>query len=872
MKMLFDEENIIKNKLKKPNESSNLFETPMMRQYQELKKEYTDCILLFRLGDFYEMFMEDAKIGAEILNITLTARDRGKDGKIPMAGIPYHAIDSYLFKLVTAGHKVAISEQVGEINGKDLVKRDVVRIVTPGTVLDEKTLDKKENNYIIGIDIEKDKFGLAISDISTGNFYTEEYNLNELQNIIINELIKYSPKECILSSSNYNDPILLKLLKTHKNLNIYPYFEWDSYATKSTEFIKEHFSIKSLKSYNLEGKNNAVKASAGLLGYIKHTQKSNIQHIKKISTLKDTKYVGLDRATIMNLEIFNTIREGSKKGTLLEFLDHTITPMGGRLLKEWIIKPLTDKNKINNRYACVEKYIQDKKLKNSTQENLQKIGDLERILSRISFGIGNPRDTINLKNSLEESIKVIESNQNIKELNIQNNFKNIRELIIYITKTIEEESPIDPKNGGFVKNSINSELDRLRETVRGSKEFIINLEKKEKEKTGINSLKVKYNQVFGYYIEITKSNLEQVPENYMRKQTLVNAERFITPELKEHEEIILTAEERTKEIEYSIFTTVCEQIKQTAGEIQDLAKDIAIIDCLINFAEISLNQKYVKPKIIETGEIKIKANRHPVVENSLEQKEFVPNDVYLNSKDQQLIIITGPNMAGKSVYIRQVAVTMLMAQIGCFVPAQEAEISIVDNIFVRSGASDIITAGMSTFMVEMVETANILNNSTSDSLVIMDEIGRGTSTYDGISLAWAIAEYLVHGTDAKPKTLFATHYHELQKLEEKYPNEIKNFHFPATENEGEPIFLHTITRGGANHSFGIQVAKIAGIPKIVCTNAQKILEDLEKNKTQNVVKNKNDILNKITNIDITNITPMEALNILAELKNHGKNS
>jgi len=737
----------------------------------------------------------------------------------------------------------------------------------------------------MGIHIEKNRFGIALSDISTGNFYTEEYKLEDLENVMTNEIIKYSPKECILSSGKYNDPTLLKLLKTNKNINIYPYFAWDFYTNKATDFIKDHFAIKSLKSYNLEGKEHAVKAGAGLLGYLRHTQKNNVSHIKKMTPIRDAKYVGLDRATITNLELFNTIREGYRKGSLLEFLDNTITPMGGRLLKEWLIKPLTDENKIQSRYSCIETYIKNKNLKNQTKELLLNIGDIERILSRISFGIGNPRDIINLKNSLKESVKATELNKSVKELDLESDLTQVRNLIKHIENTVEEESPLDPKNGGFVKKGLNKELDKLRNVVLNSKEYIASLEKEERAKTGISSLKIKFNQVFGYYIEITKANLNQVPDNYMRKQTLVNAERFITPELKEHEEIILTAEEKTKEIEYEIFLEVCEKIKLNTGPIQTGAQDIAKIDCLINSTDLAIENRYTKPKIIKTGEIKLKNNRHPVVENLLEEKEFVPNDVYLNNKDHQLIIITGPNMAGKSVYIRQVAVTMLMAQIGCFVPAEEAEITLVDNIFVRSGASDIITAGLSTFMVEMVETANILNNSTSDSLIIMDEIGRGTSTYDGISLAWAIAEYLVQDKDLKPKTLFATHYHELQKLEDKYPNEIKNYHFPATEDEGEPIFLHTVKQGGASHSFGIQVAKIAGIPKEVCNNAREILEKLEQEnkgnkrnfsrETKESMRKKEsgksdnkfkELLDRVANVDVSNTTPLEALTILSELK------
>jgi len=854
------------------------FATPMMQQYKKLKEEYSDCILLFRLGDFYEMFMEDAYTGADVLNITLTSRDRGKDGKIPMAGIPYHALDSYLSKLVTAGYKVAIGEQVGDITKGELVERGVVRIVTPGTIIDEKSLEKKENNYILGLQVEKDFFGIAIADISTGNFYTEEYNISALENVIINELVKYNPKECILSSDNYQDSKLLKLLNTHKNLNIYSHSEWDFYTNKSEDTIKDHFSIKSLNTYNIENKKTAVKASAGLLGYLKYTQKGNISHIKNIAILDTKEYVGLDRATITNLEIFNTIKDGNKKGSLINFLDRTITPMGGRLLKEWIIKPLRNKNNIEKRYACVEKYIKDNKLKINTVSLLKEVGDIERLLSKISLNMGNPKDIINLKNSLKNSLEIYRINEVITELEINKLKTNSKELIQKIENIILEEAPLDPKNGNFIKIGNNKELDDLKDVSLNSKKHIARIEKEEKEKTGIGSLKIKYNQVFGYYIEITKTNLEQVPDYYMRKQTLVNAERFITPELKKHEEIIISAEEKTKQMEYELFLNLCEEIKKETEEIQSISKVIAKIDCLINFAEIAINEKYIKPTIIENGDIKIIKNRHPVVEMILPNKEFVPNEVYLNNKEHQLIIITGPNMAGKSVYIRQVAITMLLAQIGCFIPAEKAEITLVDNIFVRSGASDMITSGLSTFMVEMVETANILNNATNESLIIMDEIGRGTSTYDGISIAWAIAEYLINRKGIYPKTLFATHYHELQKLEEIYKDKIKNYHFPATENNGEPIFLHLIQKGASNHSFGIQVAKIAGLPKEVYENAKNILKNLEKekekNKTTKDAKNlKTEDTQELTTlkslmgkINISSTTPLEALNHLSEIK------
>lgn len=877
------------------------FATPMMQQYKKLKEEYSECILLFRLGDFYEMFMDDAKLGAELLNITLTSRDRGKDGRIPMAGIPYHALDSYLSKLVNAGHKVAIGEQTGDINKGELVERTVVRIVTPGTVIDEKSLDKKENNYIIGIHLEKDTFGLAIADISTGNFYTQEYDIKQLQTIIINELVKYSPRECILDPETYNNNTneILKLLKSHKDLNIYPHTEWKYNTNKADKNIKEHFNVSSLKTYNIEDKKAATKSSAGLLGYLKYTQKGNIKHIKNITVLNNKNFVGLDRSTINNLELFNTLREGNKKGSFINHIDRTITPMGGRLIREWITKPLRDKKLIENRYSIVQEFIINQNRNNKTIEKLIEIGDIERLLSKVSLGSGNPKDLINIKNSLKNSLNILEINKDLKELEIKPDAENIIEVIKKIEKTIEEEAPLDPKNGNFIKEKNNEELDKLKNITINSKRFIADLEKSEKEKTGINSLKIKYNQVFGYYIEITKANLNEVPNYYMRKQTLVNAERFITPELKEHEEIILAAEEKTKEIEYKIFLEVGELILKRTIEIQNISKYIANIDCLIGFAKISKEENYIKPKIIETGEIKIKSNRHPVVEKLLDIKTFVPNEVYLNTKDHQLLIITGPNMAGKSVYIRQVALTMLMAQIGCFIPAENAEITLVDNIFVRSGASDVITSGLSTFMVEMVETAHILNNATSNSLIVMDEIGRGTSTYDGISIASAIAEYLVKENGIYPKTLFATHYHELQELENRYPNKIKNFHFPAAENNGEPVFLHTIKKGGANHSFGIQVAKIAGIPREVCENAENILKTLEnkkntsnnENKTMKTEPSKNKIVrdsfennrdntenkklkqikNLIEHLDINNITPLEALTKLHEIKKYGEN-
>ena len=849
-----------------------------MKQYLEIKEQYKDCLLFFRLGDFYELFLDDAKTGAAVLDITLTSRDRGRDGRIPMAGVPYHAIDSYLAKLVKAGYKVAICEQVSE-PGKELVEREVVRVVTPGTILDEKALDRKENNYLVALEKKGNLLGIAFADISTGSFSTKQIEIpgpELLEQTLVNELSQIRPSECILSDHLYNEPQLLKALRKYKNLNIFRFDDWGTYSDNADKHLKAHFKVRALDGLGLGNKPYAVKAASVLLGYLKHTQKDRVGHIREVGLSKTEKDMELDRSTIVNLELFQTLRDGERRGSLLEILDQTSTAMGGRLLRQWVLKPLSDQRQIEQRLNAVGELLAKRTLRVKLKEILSGITDFERLLSKLAVGVGNARDLINLKEGIKHVLTVKETSKETETELIKNMLENIsielRNLVEIVEKNITEEPPIELKNGNLIKTGVSKDLDALKQEISGSTEFIADLESKERERTGISSLKVKYNLVFGYYIEITKANLHMVPKDYFRKQTLVNAERFYTNELKHHEEIILTAREKINELEYSLFLETVEKILEQTREIQKAAKSTAVLDCLLNFAELAEKENYCKPAFLQTGDIFIKDGRHPVVEKLLESSQFVPNDVTLNPKNQQLLVLTGPNMAGKSVYLRQTALIVLMAQMGSYVPAGEANISLVDKIFVRSGAADVITSGLSTFMVEMIETAYILNNATNSSLIVMDEIGRGTSTFDGISIAWSVAEYLVTNPRVRPKTLFATHYHELQKLEEKFPDKIKNYQMSVDGTGENPVFLHKVMRGGADHSYGIAVAKLSGVPEEITDKAYKILEKLENGKrdkaapVKNTVEEKNELVEMLENIDTNLLTPLEALNKLAELK------
>lgn len=863
------------------------FTTPMMKQYQQLKKQYSDCLLFFRLGDFYELFLEDAKIGAKVLDIVLTKRPRGKDGDIPMAGVPFHAAQSYLSKLVRAGYKVAICEQVSEANGKGLVDRKVVRIVTPGTLMDENNLKQKENNYIASFSLNKKHLGIAFADLSTGNFQTKQSKIkNDLKQILTNELSRFNPSEIILSPSLYNNPEFLTILTQFGEANIFCFQEWNEYIDNDQQYLKKHFKVKTLRSFNLHDKGEAAKACTALLAYLKDTQQSNIKHIQTISEIQEKKYLILDNATISNLELLGTLKDNKKKGSLINHLDHTFTPMGGRKLRQCLLKPLSNIKDIQASLDAVDELLQNAELREQLSFQLREITDIERIISKLAIDIERPIDLLRLKESLKHSLITKQLLKKTDSRILKNIKKEIaptlKKIIILITDHIVDDPPVDPKQGKLIKQGIDKKLDKLKKIINNSEQFLTKLEKQEKEKTSISTLKIKFNKVFGFYIEVSKGNLDKVPKHYQRKQTLVNAERFITDELKKHEEIILTAQEKTQKIEYHFYQQLVKKILKKVDIIAQCAQQVANLDCLVNFAIIAEKHDYCRPDITDKGKLSITDGRHPVVESLFHEKQFVPNDVLLNKKDHQLLVITGPNMAGKSVFIRQVAIISLMAHMGSFVPAKKAQISLLDKIFVRSGASDVITAGLSTFMVEMVETAYILNNASNKSLIIMDEIGRGTSTYDGISIAWAIAQYLVTNKKKQAKTLFATHYHELQKLEEKFPKKIKNYRMAITSSEDEPIFLHKLERGATSHSFGVAVAKLAGVPKKVTKNAEQMLAFLEQSKTANqkqenrvsvtkkdqppINQQFGDLIKELAQINLNQTTPLEALNKLSKLK------
>lgn len=880
------------------------FSTPMMQQYKEIKGRFKDCLLFYRMGDFYELFMEDAQIGSHILNITLTSKAGGKDGKIPMAGIPYHAVDTYLAKLVKAGYKVAICEQLSPPNKKGLVKRDVIRVVTPGTMMDEKALDQKTHNYIVSIAHKSDRIGLSVADVSTGFFATTEFEGDQKEYLLQDELTRLSPSECILSEELYNNTDFLQVIRAcGKGINIYCFQEWNSYSEDAALFLQSHFGLHTLAAFGIEGRIIVLESSAALIGYLQTTQLSKVNHIQKIQFYTQESSMILDKSTMLNLELFSTIREHDTRGSLLSILDETQTSMGGRLLKEWLTKPLINKKIILERHDAVEELLESPHLTEQLRTRLGIIIDVERIISRLTVHIGSGRDVVSLKNALQNILILKNDLRNGRTSFLKTIQKNISEdlkkIITTIEKTLVDEPPtIELREGNLIREGVSKELDQLRKIVENSQTFIQELEKNEKEKTGIATLKIRYNQVFGFYIEISKAHVHLAPKHYMRKQTLVNGERFITDELKKHEEIILTAQEKANELEYELFQKILQKILAYTTDIQNAADAIAQLDCITTFASISQKYQYTRPKILYSGEIRIHEGRHPVVERLLENNmQFVPNDVTLDNINQSLLLITGPNMAGKSVFIRQVATILLLSQIGCFVPAKSAHLSIVDRIFVRSGASDVITSGLSTFMVEMVETAHILHNATERSLIIMDEIGRGTSTYDGISIAWAVAEYVVTHFSSAPKTLFATHYHELQALENKYPHLIKNYHMAVADDNGEPIFLHTLLPEGASHSFGVAVAKLAGVPQEVIQKATEMLHILEKRNTQSTVietkegampesntnsswihESKNSqqslayhlIQKEIEHLDVGNMTPLEALNKLAELKDQIK--
>ncbi|MGI6712801.1 MAG: DNA mismatch repair protein MutS [Bacillota bacterium] len=861
--------------------------TPMMKQYQRIKENHKDAILFFRLGDFYEMFLEDAKIASRELEITLTSRDGGNNTKIPMCGIPYHAADGYLAKLINKGYRVAICEQVEDPKAaKGIVKREVVRIITPGTVLESNILNESKQNYLISIYSQDSKYALTYTDISTGEFMTTEIIDNNSEQKLLDEIGRISPVECLLPSSLYHDKSFISKLSRVSSTCITNLPEETFFYDHAVACIKKHFNVLSIESLGLSSLPLATCSIGAILQFLAETQKKDLFFLKQLRIYSTSSFMLIDHNTRRNLELTSTIRGGKKQGSLLWVCDRTVSALGARLIKQWIEKPLLDPDTICDRLNAVEELINNIFIREDLRGKLKKIYDLERLISRISFGSANPRDLIALKNSLailpeiDRLLKTLESNLFKK---IIKDFNCLEDICHLLNQALVNDPPISSKDGGIIKDGYDKEVDELRSITKHGKSWIADLEAKEKNNTGIKSLKVGYNKVFGYYIEVTNANLASVPIHYIRKQTLANAERFITHELKEWENKILGASEKLASREYQLFLDIRQQIAEVSTIIQKTAAVIAQIDVLLSFAQVSIENGYCKPEINNTDVIHIVDGRHPVVEKITGTIGYVPNDTYLDSKEHQICLLTGPNMAGKSTYMRQVALCVLMAQIGCFVPASTAKIGLVDRIFTRVGAADDLSGGQSTFMVEMVETSNILRNATRSSLIILDEIGRGTSTYDGLSIAWAVIEYLLQPS-LGAKTLFATHYHELTELADKYP-QIKNYSVAVKEKEGTIIFLRRIKPGGTDKSYGIQVAKLAGLPDEILCRAKEILLTMERSNmnfqkiepasnhntikenpdlmsNNTLVKPNNPLLAELESLDLNNITPLDALVML----------
>ena len=798
-----------------------------MEQYQRLKDQHADAILLCRVGDFYEAFYDDAELISRALEITLTSRDKdSQGGPIPMAGVPHHALDSYLYKLVMAGHKVAISEQMEDPKAaKGIVKRDVVRVVTPGTLTDPKALEQKANNYLISIYQLNGVYGLAAADLSTGEFTVTE--LVDVPNLWA-ELHRFAPKECLFSDSFDGDELFERLRTDLKVVvNFLP--DWRFAFDSARVELLQHFKTLSLDGFGCEHLHSAICAAGALIYYLHETQKQEVEHILSLHTHTISNFMVLDADTQRNLELTTSLRDASSRGTLLEVLDETVTPMGGRKLRQCILQPLLKPQEINARLAAVGELKDRIGLQEELRDALNGMYDVERLISRVSLGSANARDLIALKNSLQliptikDQLHVCESAL-LKSMNEE--LDPLTDLCELIESAINPEPPATVREGNLIRDGYSEQLDELRSITGEGKDWIASLQQKERKKTGIASLKVGFNQVFGYYIEVTKANLNLIPEDYIRKQTLVNAERFITPELKERESRILNAEDQIQALEYDLFCELRSRVARQTESIQRLASVIAMTDVVADLAYIASKYDYAKAMVDESDEIIIRNGRHPVVERLFTREGFVPNDTELNCRDHQLHIITGPNMSGKSTYLRQTALITLLAQMGSFVPATAAKIGIVDRIFTRVGASDNLVMGQSTFLVEMNETANILNNATRKSLIVLDEIGRGTSTFDGLSIAWAVAEYILDEKRIGAKTQFATHYHELIELAGKY-KPAKNFNVAVHEDGHTVTFLRKVVKGGTDQSYGIQVARLAGLPHAVIERAQQILEILE---------------------------------------------
>ena len=807
--------------------------SPMMQKYLETKEEYKDCILFYRLGDFYEMFFDDAITASRELELTLTGKDCGQEERAPMCGVPHHAAEIYVSRLISKGYKVAICEQLEDPKqSKGIVKRGVIRVVTPGTLVDSNMLEERKNNYIMSIFKSGIFFGISICDISTGEFYSAEIKDNNNFPILLDEISRYTPSELVVNSmmSDCTEEIS-KIKERFENVYITKFN--DKFFTNELNNLDLRFNIidnAGKKVENFKEKTLAISSINSLIEYIEETQKTNLDHINKITLYNLSRYMALDINARRNLEITEKMRDKSKKGTLLWVLDKTSTSMGGRMLRRWLNDPLVDVLEINKRLDSVKELKDDIILRGDIVDNLKKVYDIERLAGKMAYGNANARDMITLKNSLYKLPEVKQCLASCKSDLLKQLYENLDELQdIYelIETSIVDDPPMTVKDGGIIKLGYDEEIDKLKTAGTEGKTWLVQLEADEKEKTGIKNLKVGFNKVFGYFIEVTKSNLSLVPERYIRKQTLTNAERYITEELKNIENQILGAEEKVVALEYEAFTKIREEISRNIKRLQKTSEVVSTLDVLSSFAIVAEDMDYCMPEVNSSGTIDIKNGRHPVIEKILGAGTFVENDTYLDENDNRLSIITGPNMAGKSTYMRQVALITLMAQVGSFVPAESAKIGVVDKIFTRVGASDDLSMGQSTFMVEMMEVATILKEATKNSLVILDEIGRGTSTYDGLSIAWAVAEFIADKEKCGAKTLFATHYHELTELEDKLEG-IKNYSIAVKEKGEDIIFLRKIVRGGTDESYGIHVARLAGVPKTVTGKANEILRSLER--------------------------------------------
>ena len=877
--------------------------TPMMKQYMETKSQYRDCILFYRLGDFYEMFFDDALTASRELEITLTGKNCGQEERAPMCGVPYHAVEGYLNRLVSKGYKVAICEQVEDPKtAKGIVKREVVRIVTPGTNLDTQALDESRNNYIMCIVYIADRYGVSVADITTGDYFVTEFTDSGK---LMDEICRFAPSEIICNEAFYMSGMDLDGMKDRLGITIYSLDAWYFDDAVCRQKLLDHFKVSSFAGLGLADYDCGVISAGALLQYLLETQKNELSNLTHITPYAAGKYMMLDSSTRRNLELCETLREKQKKGSLLWVLDKTKTAMGARTLRKYVEQPLIEKAEIERRLDAVQELKEQAISREELREYMGPVYDLERLITRISYGTANPRDLTAFRTSLEmlPPIRLILQDMRCSLLGeICEDLDPLEDLCSLIMDAIREDPPIAMKEGNIIRDGYNEEVDKLRRAKSDGKDWLAKLENEEREKTGIKNLRIKYNKVFGYYLEVTNSYKDMVPDYYTRKQTLANAERYITPELKELEDMILGAEDKLYALEYEIYTEVRETVAAQVERIQQTARAVAALDVFASLALTAERNNYTRPKINEKGVIDIKEGRHPVVEQMIPNDMFISNDTYLDDKKHRISIITGPNMAGKSTYMRQTALIALMAQVGSFVPAQSANIALSDRIFTRVGASDDLASGQSTFMVEMTEVANILRNATSKSLLILDEIGRGTSTFDGLSIAWAVVEYISDSRLLGAKTLFATHYHELTELEGKIDN-VNNYCIAVKEKGDDIVFLRKIVKGGADKSYGIQVAKLAGVPDLVISRAKEIVEELsdedittrvseiaerdrvsrKKPKAKkydevdiaqmslfDTVKD-DDVLEELKNLDVGNMTPIDALNTIYRLQNKLKN-